>query len=139
MGGLREKMPVTAWTSFVASMSIAGVPPFNGFFSKLLVICACVEAGRHGFAALAVLGSILTLASFLKVQKYGFMGKPSGKLEGVREAPWMSLVAMVLLAVACVGLSLLVLPGLMDAVLKPAAEALLDGEAYVRAAGLVVR
>jgi len=125
MGGLRDRMPVTASTSMVASMSIAGIPPFNGFFSKLLIIVACVEAGRYGYALLAVVASVLTLVSFMKVQSYGFLGKLSDKWKAVREAPALMTVPMVILAVACVAMSLLVLPGVWEAVLEPAAEALL--------------
>jgi multicomponent Na+:H+ antiporter subunit D len=136
MGGLRERMPVTGATSLVASMSIAGVPPFNGFFSKLLVIVACVEAGHHGFALLAVIGSVLTLASFAKVQRYGFLGELREKWRGVREAPVFMSVAMIALAVACLGLSLLALPGVWQQVLVPAAEALRAGPFKETAANL---
>lgn len=69
MGGLSKKMPVTSATSLAASMSIAGIPPFNGFWSKLFIILACIQAGRLWFALAAIIGSLLTLASFLKVQK----------------------------------------------------------------------
>jgi len=127
MGGLSEKMPLTGGTSMVASMSIAGLPPFNGFFSKTLVILACVEAGRYGFALLAVLGSVLTLASFLKVQKYGFFGDVAERWKNVREAPVLMSAAMLVLAVACLGLSLLVVPGIRDIVLVPAGQVLLAG------------
>ena len=127
MGGLRERMPVTGATSMVASMSIAGVPPFNGFFSKLLIIVACVEAGRYGFAVAAVVGSVLTLASFAKVQRYGFLGRLRGKWKSVREAPFFMSAAMIVLALACLGLSLLALPGVWDQVLGAAGEALLAG------------
>ena len=129
MGGLRERMPVTAATSMVASMSIAGIPPLNGFFSKLLVIVACVHAGRYGFALFAVIGSILALAYQLKVQKYAFFGTLGERWKQVREVPFMMSLAMLILAVACLGLSLLVLPGLRETVLTPAGEALLSGVA----------
>ncbi|MHC4247858.1 MAG: proton-conducting transporter transmembrane domain-containing protein [Planctomycetota bacterium] len=127
MGGLRERMPVTGATSLVGSMSIAGVPPFNGFFSKLLVIAACVEAGRYGFALVAVVGSIMTLAYLLKVQRYAFFGALLERWRGVREAPVFMSAAMILLALACLGLSLLALPGVWKQVLEPAAEALRAG------------
>jgi len=138
MGGLRERMPVTGATSMVASMSIAGVPPFNGFFSKLLVIVACVVAGRYGFALLAVIGSVLTLASFAKVQRYGFLGKLREKWSGVREVPVLMTGAMIILALACVGLSALALPGVWNQVLEPAARALLAGPFGAEVTGGVV-
>lgn len=71
-GGLNKVMPMTSATNLIASMSIAGIPPFNGFFSKLLIIIACIQAGHIGYAFCAVIGSILTLASFMKVQKFAF-------------------------------------------------------------------
>jgi multicomponent Na+:H+ antiporter subunit D len=70
MGGLSKSMPVTSATSFVASLSISGIPPFNGFFSKLIIIIAAVMAKFYLLAALAVVVSIITLASFLKFQRY---------------------------------------------------------------------
>jgi len=129
MGGLRERMPVTGATSMVASMSIAGVPPFSGFFSKLLVIVACVQATsvgpiRYVFALVAVVGSVITLAYLLKVQRHGFFGKLRDKWRDVREAPFMMSSAMVLLAVACLALSLLWLPGVRELILDPARKVL---------------
>ena len=45
MGGLAKRMPVTAATNLVGSLSIAGVPPLGGFWSKLLIIIALVQSG----------------------------------------------------------------------------------------------
>ncbi len=130
MGGLGQKMPVTAGSSLVASMSIAGVPPFNGFFSKLIIILACVEAGRYGFAAWAVIVSIMTLASFMKVQKYAFFGRLKEQWVRVREVPFVMQVSMVLLAILCLGMSALLLPGPKKAFLDPAANVLSEGKDY---------
>ncbi|MGE5279782.1 MAG: complex I subunit 5 family protein [Deltaproteobacteria bacterium] len=130
MGGLMQKMPVTGTTSLVASMSIAGVPPFNGFWSKLLIIVAAVEAGRMGYAFWAVLASLLTLASFTKVMKYAFFGTVRKAWEGVREAPVFMRCAMVLLALICVFAGLLVLPAARDAFLSRAADVLTNGLGY---------
>jgi len=94
MGGLMTKMPITGTTSLVASMSIAGIPPFNGFWSKLIIIIACVQANRLGYAFWAVLASILTLASFMKVMKYAFFGKLREKWNKVEEVPVFMKLAM---------------------------------------------
>jgi len=130
MGGLNQRMPVTGATSLVASMSIAGIPPFNGFWSKLIIILAAVEAGHYSLAGLAVLGSIMTLASFLKVQKYAFFGRLSPVWEKVKEAPALMCVSMVLLAVLCVGMGLLLLPGVKEGLLDKAVAVLTDGRKY---------
>jgi len=135
MGGLNQRMPVTGATSLVASMSIAGIPPFNGFWSKLIIILAAVQAGYYGLAALAVVGSIMTLASFLKVQRYGFFGELRPVWKKVREAPVFMCVSMVLLALLCVGMGLLLLPGVKDGLLDRAADAVTGGTDY---SGLVL-
>lgn len=130
MGGLNKKMPVTAATSLVASMAIAGVPPFNGFFSKLIIIFAAVQAGRIGYASWAVLASILTLASFAKVQKYAFFGKERREFNRIKEAPFFMKAAMVILAFICVLGGLLLVPKISDSFLKPASDVLIAGKAY---------
>ena len=66
LGGLRKHLPVTAAVATVASLSMAGVPPFNGFYSKELLFDAAWEFGVHhgGLAWLApvvaVFGSVFT-------------------------------------------------------------------------------
>jgi len=131
MGGLRRNMPVTAGTSLVASLSIAGVPPFNGFVSKLLIILSCVWAGYYWSAFWAVAVSILTLASFMKVQKYAFFGETPKRWGNVREVPLLMGFSMVLLAVLCLAMSLLILPAASARVLNPARECLLDRPGYI--------
>ncbi len=135
MGGLSTRMPVTTTTNLVASMSIAGIPPFNGFWSKLLIIVAAVQADRYGYAAAAVVASILTLASFAKVMKYAYRGDLRERWNGVQEVPRPMQWAMAALAVVCLAGGLLLLPALRELFLHPAAKVLLNGTAYARLVG----
>ena len=130
MSGLRERMPITANTSLIASMSIAGIPPFNGFWSKLVIILACIQANRLGYASWAVLGSILTLASFMKVQKYAFFGKIKENLNKVREVPSSMRLSMVVLSIICLLGGIILIPQIYQWFLKPAVDALLIGNQY---------
>jgi len=130
MGGLREKMPVTAATSWLASMAISGIPPFNGFWSKLIIIVACVQAGRIGFAIVAVIGSILTLASFMKVQKFAFFGALNPKFENIKEVPFTMRLSMVLFAIICLAGAIMLIPQISEYFIKPAQEVLLSGQKY---------
>jgi multicomponent Na+:H+ antiporter subunit D len=128
LGGLRGPMPVTANTSLVASMSIAGIPPFNGFWSKLLIVMACIEAGQNWLAVAAIVVSLLTLASFLKVQRYTFFEAARGALAGVKEVPPLMRTAMLVLAALCVLTSFAVLTGWREPLLiSIAADALRSG------------
>jgi len=122
LGGLNRKLPVTAATSMVGSMSIAGIPPFNGFWSKLIIVLACIESGYYGFALAAVLVSIVTLAYQLKVQRMAFFASLPEALKDVRREPPMMALAMILLAIGCITLSFAVLTGLRDPWLIGAAQ-----------------
>ncbi len=131
MGGLAKSMPVTSATSFVASLSISGIPPFNGFFSKLIIIVAAVMARFYLLAALAGVVSIITLASFMKFQRYAFYNKdPDKKKDLIKEVPFPMLFSMIVLSIICLLLSLLALPGIREAVLTPITDILMDPSRY---------
>ena len=128
LGGLNHMLPVTGATSLVGSMSIAGVPPFNGFWSKLIIVLACIEAGYYGFAVVAVAVSIITLAYQLKVQRQAFFAQLPDALRGLKREPLMMSLAMILLAVGCLALSFAVWSGLHDPwLIGPAQQALSAG------------
>jgi multicomponent Na+:H+ antiporter subunit D len=129
MGGLRKNMPITANTSLVASLSIAGIPPFNGFFSKLIIILACIQVRRFGYAFWAVVASILTLASFMKVQRYAFFGELNKRWRDAKEVPWTMRLSMIVLTVICIFAGLLFIP-LFRPFLQSAVDVLLRGKEY---------
>jgi len=131
MGGLAAKMPLTRATATIASASIAGVPPFNGFWSKLLLVIAAAQAGFYGLAAVTILVSLVTLISFLKVQRYVFLGELPDSLQETRDNGGSMFAATAFLAVLCVLMSLLFLsPSLRTHVLDPAVAALTKGIEY---------
>jgi len=123
MGGLAKRMPITAATSAVGSLSIAGVPPLNGFWSKVIIIIALFQAKMHLVAWLAVIASVVTLWYYLILQRHAFFGKLNEAWSGIKEAPfWMSL-STILLGLLCIAVGLL-FPLMINSWLKPAAEAL---------------
>jgi multicomponent Na+:H+ antiporter subunit D len=128
-GGLAKVMPVTAKTNLIASMAIAGIPPFNGFFSKLLIILACIQKGHLGYGFCAVIASILTLASFMKVQKFAFLGELKDKFKDIKEVPATMRLSMITLAVICTVSGLLLIP-LFRPFLQSATNVLLLGNSY---------
>jgi len=126
LGGLNRMLPVTGATSLVGSMSIAGVPPFSGFWSKLIIVLACIEGGFYGFGIAVVLVSIVTLAYQLKVQRLAFFASLPEALKDLKREPPMMALAMVLLALGCIALSFFVLTGLRDPWLIGAAQQVLS-------------
>ncbi|MCX5680605.1 MAG: proton-conducting transporter membrane subunit [Candidatus Omnitrophica bacterium] len=101
LGGLGLKMPITFACFIITALSISGVPPFNGFFSKELVYDGALERGRIFYFA-AVLGSFFTAASFLKLGHAAFLGKLDSRNSKVKEASWYMLIPMILIALSCV-------------------------------------
>jgi multicomponent Na+:H+ antiporter subunit D len=130
MGGLAQKMPVTGTTSLFASMAISGIPPFNGFWSKLIIIIAAVQAGRYGYAFWAVLASVLTLASFMKVMKYAFFDKLKEKWNQITEVPFFMKLSMSILAIICLVGGVLLLPVVNELFVDRASQVLLEGVKY---------
>jgi multicomponent Na+:H+ antiporter subunit D len=107
LGGLEHSMPWTSWTSVIALLSTAGVPPLSGFWSKLLIILALWEAGLRGYAGLALLFSIVTLAYFMIMQRKVFFGKKSQAAESAPEVSAPLLAPAVLMSAVIVALGLL--------------------------------
>jgi len=101
LGGLAKMMPITFACFLIAALSISGVPPFNGFFSKELVYDGALERGWIFYAA-AVLGSFLTAASFLKLGHAAYFGKVEEKNKNVKEAPVSMLIPMIVIAGVCI-------------------------------------
>jgi multicomponent Na+:H+ antiporter subunit D len=135
MGQLRSTIPITAATSLVGSLSLAGIPPFNGFWSKLIIVVAAIQAGHTPWAMAVVVISIVALAYQLKVQTEAFYSEaPAAEEKFVNDAPErvrepiLIALPMIILAVGCVALSLLALTGLEHPFLVgPAAEVLMQG------------
>ena len=126
---LRDSMPLTSLTTLIASMSISGIPPFNGFFSKVIIIFACIKGGFWGYAFWAVIGSILTLSSFMKVYRYSFSTQTQGT-SSVREIPLFMKFATASLSLLCVLSSLLFLSGFSNFFLGTAKKVLVDAKNY---------
>jgi formate hydrogenlyase subunit 3/multisubunit Na+/H+ antiporter MnhD subunit len=101
LGGLWSKMPVTFICFSIAAVSISGVPPFNGFFSKEMVYSGALERGTIFYIA-ALLGSFFTAASFLKLGHSVFFGKINPANSNTKEAHWTMLIPMLSLASICV-------------------------------------
>ena len=132
MGGLGKRMPLTATCSVFGSMAISGVPPFNGFFSKAIIVIAAVSAGMATgnpiyviFALIAVLMSVLTLSYFLKLQRKAFFGLLKDEFAKVKEVGVAMALPMVALAVLCLAMGIS-FPWLYASLLRPAGTVLMS-------------
>lgn len=111
LGGLGRKMPITFGIFLFAGLSLAGVPPLNGFSSKWLIYQASFQSGHYVLGVFALVSSLFTLAAILKFAHSAFMGSPGAAAEHAQEAPAIMLVPMAILTAACVVIGLM--PGLL--------------------------
>jgi NADH:ubiquinone oxidoreductase subunit 5 (subunit L)/multisubunit Na+/H+ antiporter MnhA subunit len=115
LGGLAKMLPVTFTAFTVAALSISGIPPLNGFASKWMIYQGIIVSGGESggvgwivWLAVAMLGSALTLASFVKVLHATFLCKPSPEIQeaaagvGIHESKRSMLLPLVVLASLCV-------------------------------------
>jgi NADH-quinone oxidoreductase subunit L len=99
MGGLRRRMPITFWTMVAAGLSLAGIFPFSGFWSKEAIIGSAFEEHFYVLYAMALLTVFLTAFYIFRAIFVAFMGEP--QTEGAREAvesPGIMTGPMVILA-----------------------------------------
>ena len=126
MSGLARHMPVTGFCCRIGALSIAGVPPFNGFFSKLIIIISLALAEQYVLCVIATAVAVGTLLMYIKVQRYALEGSPAPDRLGVREAPVAMTLAMLILVGVCLLAGLALVP-LREYLFEPAGQILLNG------------
>uniref|UniRef100_A0A7V1EI20 NADH dehydrogenase n=1 Tax=candidate division WOR-3 bacterium TaxID=2052148 RepID=A0A7V1EI20_UNCW3 len=107
LGGLGSKMPLTMFCFIIAAFAISGVPPFNGFYSKWMVYQGIIELNKETnlwviFLIAAMFGSVLTLASFLKMIHSLFLGERPKEFDKVREVRFGMITPTLILALLCI-------------------------------------
>jgi formate hydrogenlyase subunit 3/multisubunit Na+/H+ antiporter MnhD subunit len=108
LGGLAKYMPVTFAAFLVASLSISGIPPFNGFVSKWMIYQGIIESARPGnplwilWLVSAMFGSALTIASFMKLLHAVFLGRSARDFSNIKEAGFSMSFPVVILAIICI-------------------------------------
>lgn len=111
LGGLSKSMPITFITALVFALSISGIPPFNGFYSKWMIYTGIIQFGTGSGIAnklwfvwltLTLIGSSLTLASFVKLISGVYLGRKNVELGRVKEAGFMMWFPMIVLAELCI-------------------------------------
>ena len=105
MGGLAAASPWLAALFLLQALSLAGIPPLSGFWGKYLIFATGLEGGRYWLVGAAVLASILTLISMLKIWLAAFW-QPAP--EGGVSKPTPPIRAMTVLAgvMTCVSLGI---------------------------------
>jgi NADH-quinone oxidoreductase subunit L len=105
MGGLREKMPITATTFLIGALAIAGVPGLSAFFSKDMILEAAYVSGHWFVWLLGLIGAGCTAFYIFRAYFLAFTGESRldpHKAEHVHEMPAVMTVPLMILAVLAV-------------------------------------
>jgi len=107
MGGLRRYMPITFATFIVGALSLSAIPPFNGFWSKDLILTASYRSGSHIGYLLFFFGTATAAITFvytIRMVAFTFLGEESPflKRKKLREAPLLMTAPLIILASACI-------------------------------------
>jgi multicomponent Na+:H+ antiporter subunit D len=106
--GLFSKMPVTMACFVTGALSIIGVPPTCGFFSKWYLISGGIEAGQYGFVAALLFSSLVNVILFFRVIEISYYGDfedhhgHGSSPEAVMEAPASMLVPLLIVSVGLI-------------------------------------
>jgi multicomponent Na+:H+ antiporter subunit D len=131
MSGLMKNYPLLGWSFFIATLSLAGVPPLSGFIGKALVSEGTIESGAYMLLTLSLLSSLFILYSLLRIFKNSFWGETIISKEDQVPLGSRFLIPCLLLVFLTVGIGLGT-EGLSSYV-TDAAETLLNPDIYVDA------
>ena len=101
MGGLKKHLPVTHLTFFIATLAIAGIPPFAGFFSKDEILAHAYEHNKL-FWVLGIAGAMMTAFYMFRLYYLTFSGNFRGTEKQHRhlhESPKSMIIPLIILAI----------------------------------------
>ena len=108
MRGIGRTMPVTTFAFFIGSLSLIGLPPMGGMWSKWYLVLGAASADQMILVVVFMISSLLNIAYLMPVVVRGFFfapeaanGPTAGGDEPIHEAPLACLVALSLTAAGC--------------------------------------
>lgn len=113
-GGLNKHMPFTAFTLVVAALSMVGIPPTGGFFSKWYLVLGALQTHHYFFIVVLVISCLLNAIYFFRVIENIFISKDANLPEihntGRFELPLTMLIPIVLFGIVIIALGILNAP-----------------------------
>jgi multicomponent Na+:H+ antiporter subunit D len=105
MDGLGRAMPLTFAAFFIGSLSIIGLPPTGGTWSKFYLALGSLQSGHVWMLVVLMVSSVLNIAYLLPLPIRAFLAKPAADVsETVREAPLPCLIAIGVTSLGCIAL-----------------------------------
>jgi formate hydrogenlyase subunit 3/multisubunit Na+/H+ antiporter MnhD subunit len=129
-------MKITGAMFVIGCLSIAGIPPFNGFQSELMILLAGIKTGEQAvvwylFSAIMLLNLLFSVAYYLRLIQTLILKEPTQVALKAKEVPVGMLLPMGILAVLCVVIG--IYPDPFVSFSSSAAKAVLDAGQYISA------
>jgi NADH-quinone oxidoreductase subunit L len=117
MGGLKKFLPITFWTFFLATLAIAGIPPFAGFFSKDEILWQAFSRGNVFLWLIGAIAALMTAFYMFRLVFLTFYGKPRFDAEHhpPHEVDWKMWLPLVVLAILATVSGFLAMPSVFHA------------------------
>jgi len=136
LAGIGKKMRITGVMFTIGCLSIAGIPPLNGFQSELMILLSGIGLGGKGaiwyvLSAIMLVNLLFSVAYYLRLIQTLTLREPSTTSVNAREAPIGMLLPMGILTVLCIVIG--IYPDPFISFSSNAAKAILDAGQYVSA------
>jgi multicomponent Na+:H+ antiporter subunit D len=136
MGRIYRSHPKISWLFFFLALAVSGIPPFSGFWGKLMLIQAALSEKEYGVAAVMLLTGLLTLYSLMKVWAEVFWKDPPTEISESSKSFQTSSALPLLLVLSVAGLTGLtllmgLLPGPFHDLARETAQQLFNADAYI--------
>jgi multicomponent Na+:H+ antiporter subunit D len=106
MRGIGRTMPVTTFAFMIGSLSVIGLPPLGGSWSKWFLALGAADAEQSLFIAVLMISSLLNIAYLMPIPIRGFFSRPPGDDSGgplrIKEAPLFCLLPICFTALGCI-------------------------------------
>ncbi len=104
LDGIGWRMPFTMGAFTLGAVSMIGLPPLGGFISKWYIALGTVQADKKGVLVVLALSTVLNASYFLPIVYRAFFRKPEGDTSGMKEAPAIMVVSLVITALGTLAL-----------------------------------
>ena len=119
LAGLAKRHPASAAWMAVGSASLMGMPPFLGFWAKLVLFIAVIKAGHTPLVVIAAVNSVVSVWYYLRIAGVPILSPAGAAAEGIVKVPsaWPRVTALVF------GVGILVLPMFLNRIMTEVSKA----------------
>jgi len=117
IAGVGRRMPITSTAFIISVLALIGMPPLNGFISKLLIFMSCLDSGMLWLGILLIIFSAISTGYYVRILKALIAAPKDEKLNDVKEAP-----ISILIPICCLAFLVILLGIWPDPILKFAEE-----------------